>query len=149
MKLKGLFPVVATKAVAEARDFYVRYFGFQVVFDAGWYVQLNAVREGGGAPLELAFMIPDHESLPPSLRHAFDGKGVFLTIDVEDVDALYQQLRAGGHEILIDLRDEEWGQRHFAVRDPSGGMLDVVKAIPASADYEAAYLEGRIDLDAR
>jgi len=149
MKLKSLFPVIATKAVAEARDFYVRYFGFQVAFDAGWYVQLHGVRDGGDAPLELAFMLPDHESLPPSLRHAFDGKGVFLTIDVEDVDALYHRLRADGHEILIELRDEAWGQRHFGVRDPSGGMLDVVKPIPPSAEYQAAYLHSGSDPDAR
>lgn len=36
MKLKSLFPVIASSAVAEARDFYVQYFGFEVVFDAGW-----------------------------------------------------------------------------------------------------------------
>jgi len=30
MKLKSLFPVIATNAVIEARDFYVKYFGFQI-----------------------------------------------------------------------------------------------------------------------
>lgn len=129
------------KAVTEARDFYVQYFGFEVAFDAGWYVQLHGPRDGGGAPLEVAFILPDHESLPPFLRRAFDGKGVFLTMEVEDVDALYERLRGEGHEILIELRDEVWGQRHFSVRDPSGGLLDVVKPIPPSAEYQAAYLQ--------
>ncbi len=46
------------------------------MFDAGWYVQLHGERDGGGAPLELAFMLPDHESLPPALRRAFDGQGM-------------------------------------------------------------------------
>ncbi|MGH8032980.1 MAG: VOC family protein [Luteimonas sp.] len=139
MKLKSLFPVIATAAVIEARDFYMKYFGFVVEFDAGWYVQLHGPRDGGGMPLELAFMFPEHDALPPSLRHAFDGKGVFVTIEVEDVDEVYHRLRADGHEILIELRDEAWGQRHFGVRDPTGGMLDVVKLIPPSADYQVAF----------
>ncbi len=149
MKLKSLFPVIATKGVTAARDFYVRYFGFEVVFDAGWYVQLHGERDGGGAPLELAFMLPDHESLPPALRRAFEGQGMFLTVEVEDVDTLYERLRGDGHEILIELRDEAWGQRHFGVRDPNGGMLDVVKPIPPSAEYQAGYLQSKSEPDAR
>ena len=139
MKLKSLFPVIATKAVTEARDFYMKYFGFVIEFDAGWYVQLHGERDGGGMPLELAFMSPEHESLPAAQRHAFDGKGVFITIEIDDVDGLYRRLLADGHQILIELRDETWGQRHFAVRDPAGGMLDVVKPITPAAEYRSAY----------
>ncbi|MGH9672962.1 MAG: VOC family protein [Bryobacteraceae bacterium] len=105
-------------------------------------MQLHGPRDGGAAPLELAFMLPDHESLPPFLRQAFDGKGVFLTIEVDDVDPFFERIRRDGHEILVDLRDEAWGQRHFSVRDPSGGLLDVVKPIPPSAEYQAAHLQG-------
>jgi len=144
MKLKNLFPVIATTAVTEARDFYTKYFGFAVEFDAGWYVQLHGPRDGGEMPLELAFMTPEHESLPSSERHAFNGKGVFLTIEVDEVDGLYRRLRSDGHEILIELRDEDWGQRHFSVRDPAGGMLDVVKPIPPSAEYQPAYGEAAL-----
>ncbi|MGH8526025.1 MAG: VOC family protein, partial [Gammaproteobacteria bacterium] len=90
----------------------------------------------------LAFMLPDQ-------RQAFDGKGVFLAIDVEDVDTVYERLRRDGHELLIELRDEAWGQRHFGVRDPSGGMLDIVEPIPPSAEYQAAYQQNGSDTDAR
>jgi hypothetical protein len=31
------------------------------------------------------------------------------------------------------------GQRHFAVRDPSGGMLDVVESIASSVECQSAY----------
>lgn len=142
MKLKSIFFVILTGAIDEVRDFYVKYFDFKVVFDADWYVHLHGQRDGGGAPLELAFMRPDSESLPPSLRYAFDGKGLFITIEAEDVDTLYQRLRNDNHDIVLELCDEAWGQRHFILRDPSGSLLDVVKPIPPSAQYQAAYLEG-------
>ncbi|MGH8237931.1 MAG: VOC family protein [Steroidobacteraceae bacterium] len=142
MRLKSLFPVIASSALTEARDFYLRYFGFEVVFETEWYVQLHGPRDGGDAPLELAFALPGHESLPPGLREAFDGKGVFLTFEVDEVDALHEQMRRDGCEILIELRDEAWGQRHFGVRDPSGSLLDVVKPIPPAAEYRGAYQGG-------
>ena len=138
MKLKGIFPVIATNSVNEARDFYAKHLGFEVVFDAGWYVQLHYHRNGSDVPLELAFMLPNNESLPRSLQQAFDGKGVFITIEVDEVDALYDQLREAGYKAEVELRNETWGQRHFIIRDPSGSLLDVIKPIPPAEEYKTA-----------
>jgi catechol 2,3-dioxygenase-like lactoylglutathione lyase family enzyme len=139
MEYKSCFPVVVTPRLAEARDFYTKNLGFHVVFEADWYVQLHAPREGGGKPIELAFMKPGQQSQPPSLRHAFDGRGIILTLEVEDVDSIYAAVRSIGCETVVDLRDEPWGQRHFLIRDPAGNLLDVVKQIPPSSEYEASY----------
>ena len=42
-------------------------------------------------------------------------------------------------EVVIGLRDEPWGQRHFLFRDPAGTLLDIVQLIPPSSEYTAAY----------
>lgn len=34
-----------------------------------------------------------------------------------------------GATILLDIRDEDYGQRHFLVVDPNGLVLDVMSAI--------------------
>lgn len=49
-----------------------------------------------------------------------------LSVEVEDVDAVYEQVRASGAEIVHDLRDEEWGVRRFFVRDPEGRVVNVL-----------------------
>lgn len=49
MALKGLFPIVVTAKLADARNFYVQHLGFPVVFEADWFVQLHASR-GDGLP---------------------------------------------------------------------------------------------------
>ncbi|HKA55417.1 MAG TPA: VOC family protein [Candidatus Binatia bacterium] len=141
MQHRSLFPVIITPALAAARDFYVQYLGFHAVFDSDWHVQLRAMRADGGVPLELAFMSPDLVSQPFPLRSAFNGQGMLVTIEVNDVDALYQQLREAGYEMLLELQDEPWGQRHFLLRDPSGTLLDVVKQIPPSSEYVIAYAD--------
>jgi len=141
MKLRSIFALIATDALDDARDFYVRYLGFIVAFETEWYVQLHGYRDEGDTPLEIAFMRPKNDSIPPSLQQAFDGRGVFITVELDDVDPLYERLRADGFEFVIDLRDEPWGQRHFMVRDPSGGLLDVVRPIAPTEDYQSAYVD--------
>ena len=65
--------------------------------------------------------------------------GLLLNFEVEDVDSVYEALRAAGLPILRDIRDEDFGQRHFITADPNGVMIDVIKPIPPSAAYAALY----------
>lgn len=45
---------------------------------------------------------------------------------VEHVDDVYKQLKEKGVWIEIELRDEPWGDRHFAIVDPNGIGIDFV-----------------------
>ncbi|WP_373830360.1 VOC family protein [Bacteroides heparinolyticus] len=58
---------------------------------------------------------------------------MYLTIEVDDVDSLYQTIKNKGAAISIDLRDEPWGDRHFAIQDPNGVRIDIVKYSPSQA----------------
>jgi uncharacterized glyoxalase superfamily protein PhnB len=87
-------------------------------------------------------MLPNVEKA--SLRFCkaqFSGPGVVLSIDVDDVDAQHEKLRVAGalNDVVDDLRDEPWGQRHFLFRDPAGILLDVLQMIPPNPEYAAAY----------
>ena len=55
---------------------------------------------------------------------------MYLTIEVEDVDKFYQEVKAKKIEIKIELRDEPWGDRHFAIQDPNGIGIDIVEYAP-------------------
>jgi uncharacterized glyoxalase superfamily protein PhnB len=56
---------------------------------------------------------------------------VYLTNEVEDVDKLYKELKQKQVDIQIDIRDEPWGDRHFAILDPNGIGIDLVKYSPS------------------
>lgn len=146
MRLKSLFPVIVTSKLAQARDFYVEHFDFRVVFQADWYVQLHGFRGKEAPPMELAFMLPNVENQPALLHMAFSGAGVILSMEVDDVDAVYTKLNRAGalKEVVIDLRDEPWGQRHFLFKDPAGTLLDVFQMIPpTTSEYAEAYSDGK------
>lgn len=52
---------------------------------------------------------------------------MYLTLDVDDVDKVYSEIREKGVDIKVELRDEPWGERHFAIEDPNGIGIDIVQ----------------------
>lgn len=138
-KLGGFYPVIATRDVAGARDFYVRHFGFEVTFEADWYVSLH---RPDAPQYELALLDHTHPTLPAGHRTALRG-GLLLNFEVDDADAEHDRLvgRAGLPE-LLSLRTEEFGQRHFIVAAPDGVLIDVITPVPATGEYADQYAEG-------
>lgn len=117
---------IVTEKLAESKQFYTTVLGFGVTFENDFYLLMHTP----GQQAELAFLLPNHESQQPLFHEPFNGQGMFLTIEVEDVDALYKEIKAKGIPIKIELRDEPWGDRHFAITDPNGINIDLVKYSP-------------------
>ncbi len=44
---------------------------------------------------------------------------------VEDADAIYAKVKAGGGEITIEIKDEDYGGRGFSCRDLEGHLWNV------------------------
>ena len=49
--------------------------------------------------------------------------GVHLHTD--DLDAIFEKIRASGAEIVSEPADQPWGARDCAVRDPSGNLVRI------------------------
>lgn len=137
MDIHDLYTIIVTDKRGECRDFYVRWFGFQVVFEASWFVYLAA---SGERAFGLAFMTPEHPSQPPG-PETFNGKGAFITMQVSDAAAEFERLTRGGVAIAYPLRDEPWGQRRFGVFDPSGTWIDVIQPIDPAPGFWDPYLK--------
>lgn len=54
-----------------------------------------------------------------------------LIFDVEDVDALFEHVRASGAEVIQEPADQFYGVRDCAVRDPAGNMVRFKSDLPA------------------
>ena len=81
---------------------------------------------------ELGFLRPDQPSQTPIFQRTFRGQGVWLTIEVPDVDAEHERLLQLGLPILVSLRNEAWGDRQFSIVDPNGMGIDIVaRIVPA------------------
>lgn len=132
--ITGIFPTICVGHVAATRDFYIELFGFRVVFDSGWYVQLEAP---DGAKPQIGIVERDHPTVPASFRR--EPAGVLVSIEVDDVDVVHARAVEAGLQLPLSLRSEAFGQRHFMTVDPSGTLVDVITVIPPSAEYAESY----------
>lgn len=55
-----------------------------------------------------------------------------LYVIVADVDAHYERARSAGAEIVIDIKDEDYGGRDYTCRDPEGTSGPSATTIPGS-----------------
>lgn len=136
MKITSYYPVIMTGDVTATAAFYQRYLGFQVVFDSDWYVHLRSAHDDS---VNLAVLDGTHQTIPDA--HHGTASGMILNFEVEDVDALYEEALRAGLPVLLPLRDEPFGQRHFLTRDPGGVLIDLITPIAPSAEFAAHYLQ--------
>lgn len=113
---------IVTEKIAESKAFYTKTLNFGVTFENEFYLLLHTPDQKHN----IAFLLPEHPSQQPLFHQPYAGTGMFLTIEVDDVDKMYGKLKQTGAEIKIDIRDEPWGDRHFAVQDPNGIAIDIV-----------------------
>jgi catechol 2,3-dioxygenase-like lactoylglutathione lyase family enzyme len=135
MKINSLYPVILTDDVEGSKDFYTKHFPFGVTFDAGWYVSLKAEQE---FPFELALLEPTHATIPEQFRAKLNG-GLILNFEVDDADKEYARLKKAGLPIHLEIRSEDFGQRHFITSDPNGILIDVIQNIPPSEEFAKQY----------
>lgn len=138
MKCTQFYPVIMTDRVAETARFYIDYFRFHPAFESDWYVHLQSTEDES---VNIAVLQGDHETIPQAVRGRVSG--LLINFELEDVDGEYERARSNGLPIVLDLRDEPFGQRHFITRDPNGVLIDVIKPIPPTAEFLAQYAEGR------
>lgn len=133
--LTSFYPVICTDRVAESAEFYTSLFGFETTFESDWYVSL---RRPEPPHYELALLDATHDTLPAAYRRPV--QGLLLNFEVADVDAEHERLvRRAGLVPELDLRSEDFGQRHFIVADPNGVLIDVITLIPPSAEFAAGF----------
>lgn len=134
MQVTSYYPVIMTHDVAGTAAFYQAHFGFVALFSADWYVHLQSVAD---ASINLAVLDGAHHTIPEAARGRVSG--LLLNFEVQDVDAVHERLRSADLPILLSLRDEAFGQRHFITADPNGVLIDIITPIAPSGEFVEQY----------
>lgn len=136
MKITSYYPVLMVQDVATTASFWMRHFGFRPLFESDWYIHLQSAYD---ASVNLAVLKSDHSTIP--LQSQARAAGILVNFEVEDVDAAHARALEEGLPILVPLRDEEFGQRHFITQDPNGVLIDVITPIAPSDAFKEQYAE--------
>ena len=111
--VKRIKPNILSERVAESRSFYNDVIGLEGGEGLDWIIFFGTDRR----EVQLSVMSLDIKAhIHPD-----------VSIEVDDVDAVYERARAAGAEIVYPISDEEWGLRRFFVRDPNGAVINVTE----------------------
>jgi catechol 2,3-dioxygenase-like lactoylglutathione lyase family enzyme len=116
MTVRRIVPNIAVANPGLARAFYETLLGLKIVMDHGWIVTFAS--EASAAPqLSVASVGGSGTRVPD------------LSIEVDDVDQVYQRARSTEFEITYDITDEPWGVRRFFIRDPFGRIVNILSHV--------------------
>ena len=122
MSIRRVVPDLSSERFDESRAFYVDVLGFEVAMDLGSVVTL-ASPANPTAQITLMRRDGSHRLLPQ------------VTIEVADVDAVYNEAVRRGARVLFPPTDESWGVRRFFLFDPNDVVINVMSHRPGpSAD---------------
>lgn len=133
---QNVYPVFITKDLKASKEFYTKWFNFQVVFESGFFILLVSP---GEKSCSIAFLSEDHPSSPPTAPAINAQAGVFLTIQVADADTEYNRIKNAGLKIHYHLKNEDWGQKRFGIIDPNGMYVDIVEQTEPKKGYWEKY----------
>jgi uncharacterized glyoxalase superfamily protein PhnB len=120
MKLGTTTPILRIFDEAKAREFYLDFLGFSVVFEH---------RFEPGMPLYMGVR-RDACVLHLSEHHGDASPGASMRIEVSDVDALCAELAAKAYKhARPSVAAMPWGTRDMQVADPFGNRLNFTSAI--------------------
>lgn len=122
-------PCITTNHVGAARDFYRTFFDARLTFDCDWYINLEF-----GDGLSLQFMEPQ------AGQPLCNTDGLTYNFCVADVDAEYRRLTIAGLEAALPIADHPWGDRGFAVKDPSGVTLYIYSNREPAPEFKRFFI---------
>ena len=116
MIIHRIVPNIYSNDLDKSKRFYTEFLEMETVMDMQWI---------------LTFASKDNPTAQITVLR-YDKKGVlnntdtFLSIEVSDVDQLYEKAKKMNLEIVYPLTDETWGVRRFFVREPNGATINLM-----------------------
>ncbi|MBP1047663.1 glyoxalase [Enterococcus sp. BWM-S5] len=128
----SFYPVLMSTDINAAKKFFIELFHFEVTFTSEWYISLKNEQD-----FELALIDSSHDTIPD--KYKTECKGIILNFEVEDVDSVYAEIKKNDVTILMDIKNEDFGQRHFMIESPDELIIDIIQNIPPSEEFLESY----------
>jgi catechol 2,3-dioxygenase-like lactoylglutathione lyase family enzyme len=119
----------------QALGFYRDALGLEVRNDVG-KGSFRWITVGAPAQPDVAIVLTNYLNGSPADNDAVESllaKGALNGVHFhsDDLERTFEQIRDAGVEVVEEPKDQPWGTRDFAVRDPSGNLVRVDQAVAA------------------
>lgn len=109
--------------VAASAEFAQTHFGFTEQMAAEGFVSLAHPTAG----VNLVFLATGLPTFKPAEIAGPAGQGLLLAFVIEDLDAEFERIRAGGARVVTPPETEPWGEKFCQFADPNGLVWQLVE----------------------
>jgi predicted enzyme related to lactoylglutathione lyase len=115
-KILRIVPNIYSIDVQKSKQFYVDFLNMELVMDMGWILTF-ASKDNPNSQISI---------LQFDKKGELDNSSTFLSIEVSDIDTLYERAKKLKCDIVYPITDESWGVRRFFVREPNGATINLL-----------------------
>lgn len=116
--------------VAASASFAQTHFGFTEQMADEGFVSLAHPTAG----VNLVFLATGLPTFKPAEIAGPAGQGLLLAFVVDDLDAHYERIQAGGARVITSPETEPWGERFCQFADPNGIVWQLVEWVSDATD---------------
>ncbi len=116
VSIKRIVPNIYSNDLVKSKQFYTEFLEMELVMDMEWILTF-ASKDNPAAQISV---------LQFDKKTTLDSTATFLSIEVSDIDKLYERANELHCEIIYPITDESWGVRRFFVKDPNGATINLL-----------------------
>lgn len=109
-----IVPNIYSFDLEKSRKFYIDFLDMELVMDMKWILTF-ASKENSNSQISI---------LQFDKKSKLDNSATFLSMEVSDIDELYERAKKLKCDIVYPITDEPWGVRRFFVKEPNGATIN-------------------------
>lgn len=122
--------VLFVKDISISKQFYLQILGFTIEHDFGANIIFKEMLA--------IWQIKDDHIIPKSTETRGKSNRMELYFETENVDAIFEKLKAVGINFLHQIHEEPWGQRTIRFFDPDNHLIEIGESLATMVKNMAA-----------
>jgi len=111
-----IVPNIFSNDLENSKQLYINFLEMNLVMDMEWILTFAS---GENPTSQISILQFDKQG-------KLDNTATFLSIEVSDIDKLYERAKKQNIEIVYPITDEPWGVRRFFVKEPNGATINLL-----------------------
>ncbi len=117
--IRRIVPNIYSDNLEKSKIFYNGFLGMELVIDMEWILTF-ASKDNPTA--QITILQNDKKEKP-------NNESIFVSIEISDVDKMYERAKKLNCNITYQITNEPWGVRRFFVSDPNGATINLLTHI--------------------
>ena len=116
ISINRIVPNIFSNDLENSKQFYTNFLEMDLVMDMEWILTF-ASKENPTSQISI---------IQFDKQGKLDNTATFLSIEVSDIDKLYESAKKQNIEIVYPITEEPWGVKRFFVKEPNGATINLL-----------------------